>query len=165
MGPINEALTFDDVLMLPRYSNILPAETNISLNLTNKIILKAPFFSSAMDTVTESRMAIAMAKAGGIGVIHRNLKIKKQSQEIKIVKKKKLLVGAAIGTNKEDLERARELIASGADLIVIDTAHGHSEKVLKTLSKLKKISSNIPIGVGNIATGEAAKILYNAGAD
>jgi len=165
MGPINEALTFDDVLMLPRYSNILPAETNISLNLTNKIILKAPFFSSAMDTVTESRMAIAMAKAGGIGVIHRNLKIKKQSQEIKIVKKKKLLVGAAIGTNKEDLERARELIASGADLIVIDTAHGHSEKVLKTLSKLKKISSNIPICVGNIATGEAAKKLYNSGAD
>ena len=165
MGSIKEALTFDDVLMLPRYSNVLPAETNISLNLTNKIILKAPFFSSAMDTVTESSMAIAMAKAGGIGVIHRNLKINKQSREIKIVKKKKLLVGAAIGTNKEDLERARELIASGTDLIVIDTAHGHSEKVLKTLSKLKKISSNIPICVGNIATGEAAKKLYNSGAD
>ena len=165
MGSIKEALTFDDVLMLPRYSNVLPAETNISLNLTNKIILKAPFFSSAMDTVTESRMAIAIAKAGGIGVIHRNLKIKKQSQEIRIVKKKKLLVGAAIGTNKEDLERARELISNGTDLIVIDTAHGHSEKVLKTLSKLKKISSNIPICVGNIATGEAAKKLYNSGAD
>jgi IMP dehydrogenase len=165
MGSIKEALTFDDVLMLPRYSNVLPAETNISLNLTSKIILKAPFFSSAMDTVTESRMAIAIAKAGGIGVIHRNLKIKKQSQEIRIVKKKKLLVGAAIGTNKEDLERARELISNGTDLIVIDTAHGHSEKVLKTLSKLKKINSSIPICVGNIATGEAAKKLYNSGAD
>jgi IMP dehydrogenase len=165
MGSIKEALTFDDVLMLPRYSNVLPAETNISLNLTKKIVLKAPFFSSAMDTVTESRMAIAIAKAGGLGVIHRNLKIKKQSQEIRIVKKKKLLVGAAIGTNKEDLERARELIANGADLIVIDTAHGHSEKVLKILSKLKKISNNIPICVGNIATGEAAKKLYNSGAD
>ena len=91
MGSIKEALTFDDVLMLPRYSNVLPAETNISLNLTNKIILKAPFFSSAMDTVTESSMAIAMAKAGGIGVIHRNLKINKQSREIKIVKKKKII--------------------------------------------------------------------------
>ena len=165
MGSIKEALTFDDVLMLPRYSNVLPSETNISLNLTNKIILKAPFFSSAMDTVTESRMAIAIAKAGGIGVVHRNLKIKKQSQEIRIVKKKKLLVGAAIGTNKEDLERARALITNGVDLIVIDTAHGHSEKVLKTLSKLKKISNNIPICVGNIATGEAAKKLYNSGAD
>ena len=81
-----------------------------NLNLTNKINLKVPFLSSAMDTVTESNMAIAMAKAGGIGVIHRNLKIKIQSEEIKKVKKKNLLVGAAIGTNQEDLERARVII-------------------------------------------------------
>ena len=79
MGTINEALTFDDVLMLPRYSDVLPINTNITLKLTNKIILKVPFLSSAMDTVTESAMAIAMAKAGGIGIIHRNLTIKKQS--------------------------------------------------------------------------------------
>ena len=89
MGTIKEALTFDDILMLPRYSNILPANTNISLDLTNKIKLKVPFISSAMDTVTESKMAIAMARAGGIGVIHRNLKIKQQSDEVKKVKKKK----------------------------------------------------------------------------
>ena len=100
MGTIKEALTFDDVLMLPRYSNILPIETNITLNLTKKINLKVPFLSSAMDTVTESKMAIAMARAGGIGVIHRNLKIKKQSDEVKKVKKNNLFVGAAIGTNK-----------------------------------------------------------------
>ena len=100
MGTISEALTFDDVLMLPRYSNVLPTKTNISLDLTNNIILKVPFLSSAMDTVTESNMAIAIAKAGGIGVIHRNLKIKEQSKELKKVKKKKLLSGAAIGTNK-----------------------------------------------------------------
>ena len=88
MGTIKEALTFDDVLMLPRYSNVLPIETNITLNLTRKIKLKVPFLSSAMDTVTESKMAIAMAKEGGIGVIHRNLKIKNQSDQIKKVKKK-----------------------------------------------------------------------------
>ena len=165
MVTIKEALTFDDVLMLPRFSSILPSNTDISLKLTNNIKLKVPFLSSAMDTVTESNMAIAMAQEGGIGVIHRNLNIQKQSSEVKKVKNKKLLVGAAVGTNKEDFERAKALIDSGADLIVIDTAHGHSKKVLKTLSKLKKIKSKIPFCVGNIATGEAAKKLYNSGAD
>ena len=165
MGTIKESLTFDDVLLLPRYSNVLPSDTNISLNLTKKITLKAPFLSSAMDTVTESRMAIAIAKSGGLGVIHRNLSIKNQTKEITKVKSKNLLVGAAVGTNKEDLLRSKSLIDNGCDLIVVDTAHGHSEKVLKILSKLKKINGKIPICVGNIATGEAAKKLYNSGAD
>ena len=165
MDTIKEALTFDDVLLLPRYSSVLPSNTNIFLNLTKKISLKVPFLSSAMDTVTESKMAIAIAKEGGLGVIHRNLNIKKQSQEVKKVKNKKLIVGAAIGTNEEDLDRARSLISNGVDLIVIDTAHGHSEKVLKILSKIKRIIKEVPICVGNIATGEAAKKLYNSGAD
>jgi IMP dehydrogenase len=165
METIKEALTFDDVLLLPRYSSVLPTDTSISLKLTENILLKVPFLSSAMDTVTESKMAIAIAKEGGIGIIHRNLDFKKQSIEVKKVKKKKLLVGAAVGTNLEDIERARSLIDNGVDLIVIDTAHGHSKKVLKILSKLKKIVNKIPICVGNIATGEAAKKLYNSGAD
>ena len=165
MVTINEALTFDDILLLPRYSSVLPSQTNIFLKLTKKISLKVPFLSSAMDTVTESQMAIAIAQEGGIGIIHRNLNVKNQSQEIKKVKNKKLFVGAAIGTGKEDLERARSLISNGVDLIVIDTAHGHSEKVLKTLSKIKKIINKVPICVGNIATVEAAKKLYNSGAD
>ena len=165
MDTIKEALTFDDVLLLPKYSSVLPSKTNIFLQLTKKIKLKAPFFSSAMDTVTESKMAIAIARAGGMGIVHRNLNIKNQSREIKKVKNKNLYVGAAIGTNKEDLERVSSLISNGVDLIVIDTAHGHSEKVLKTLTKIKKITKNIPICVGNIATGEAAKKLYDSGAD
>ena len=165
MELIKESLTFDDVLLLPRYSRVLPSKTDISLKLTKKILLKVPFLSSAMDTVTESRMASAIANEGGIGIIHRNLNIKKQSEEVKKVNRKKLFVGAAIGTNKEDIERARSLISNGVDLIVIDTAHGHSEKVLKTLSKIKKITKEIPICVGNVATGDAAKRLYNSGAD
>ena len=93
------------------------------------------------------------------------MSIKNQTKEIIKVKSKNLLVGAAVGTNKEDLLRSKSLIDNGCDLIVVDTAHGHSEKVLKILSKLKKINGKIPICVGNIATGEAAKKLYNSGAD
>ena len=82
MEAIKEALTFDDVLLLPRYSKVLPSETDISLNLTKTIKLKSPFLSSAMDTVTESKMAIAIAKAGGLGIIHRNLSEQKQSHQV-----------------------------------------------------------------------------------
>ena len=165
MGTIKESLTFDDVLIKPKYSEVLPSETDISFNLTKKISLRVPFLSSAMDTVTESNMAIAIATEGGIGVIHRNLTIKKQTNELLKVKKRKLSVGAAIGTNQEDLDRAKSLVDNGCDLLVIDTAHGHSKKVLNILSKLKKIYSKTPICAGNIATGEAANKLYNSGAD
>ena len=165
MEPIKEALTFDDVLLLPRYSSIVPANTNITTNLSNDINLEIPFISSAMDTVTESKMAIAMASNGGIGVIHRNLDIKKQCNEIKKVKRICMKVGAAIGTSKNEMKRAKNLIDSGTDMIVIDTAHGHSKNVLTMLNRLKKFSDKVTICVGNIATGEAAKLLYNYGAD
>ena len=90
MVPIKEALTFDDVTLTPKYSEILPSEVNTSTQLTSHLKLKIPLLSSAMDTVTESKMAIAIANAGGIGVIHRNLNIKTQILEIKKVKKKKI---------------------------------------------------------------------------
>ena len=165
MEAIKESLTFDDVLLVPRYSNVLPSETNIVTELSSKIKLKVPFLSSAMDTVTEGKMALAIGKAGGLGIIHRNLDIKKQSLEIKKVKQKKILVGGAIGTSSQDLERAKSLIDNGVDLLVIDTAHGHSEKVLKILSKVKNKFPITTVCVGNIASGEAAKKLYNDGAD
>ena len=89
MGPIKEALTFDDVTLTPKYSSVLPSEVKTETFLTNYLKLKIPLITSAMDTVTESRMAIAIAKAGGIGIIHRNLSIKKQVSEIKKVKSPK----------------------------------------------------------------------------
>ena len=89
MGSIKESLTFDDVLLLPQYSDVLPAQTDISLDFTKNITLKVPFLSSAMDTVTRVKNGDSIAKAGGIGVIHRNLNIKKQTKEVLKVKKKK----------------------------------------------------------------------------
>tara|TARA_B110000967_G_scaffold202206_1_gene240666 strand:- start:74 stop:1153 length:1080 start_codon:yes stop_codon:yes gene_type:complete len=165
MGVIKEALTFDDVLLAPRFSSVLPSETNLHTDLGQNLKLKIPFLSAAMDTVTESNMAIAIASKGGLGIIHRNLSIKDQSKEIAKVKNKNFLVGAAVGTGNEDLTRCKSIIDSGVDLIVIDTAHGHSEKVLKILSQIKKINLKKPICVGNIATGEAAIKLCNEGAD
>ena len=166
MVPIKEALTFDDVTLAPKYSEILPTEVNTSVNLTKNLKLKIPLLSSAMDTVTESNMAIAIGKAGGIGVIHRNLDIQKQILEIKKVKKQKLLVGAAVGASIAEFDRAKAILKEGVDLIVVDTAHGHTKKVGEIVKYIKKIKGkNIALCAGNIATPEAAKFLIKLGVD
>ena len=131
MGPIKEALTFDDVTLAPNYSKILPVDVDTSTYLSKKFKLDVPLLSSAMDTVTESKMAIAIAKAGGVGVIHRNLDIKKQIAEIKKVKKQNLFVGAAVGAGINEFSRAQAIIKEKVDLIVVDTAHGHTKKLKK----------------------------------
>ena len=166
MISIKEALTFDDVTLAPKYSEILPIDTNTEVTLTNNLKLKIPILSSAMDTVTESKMAIAIARAGGIGVIHRNLNIQKQIKEIKKVKKLKLLVGAAVGAGPNEFNRAEEIIKEGVNLIVVDTAHGHTKKVAEIIKYIKKIKNNkIALCAGNIATPEAAKFLIKLGVD
>ena len=166
MDPIKEALTFDDVTMAPKYSEVLPSEVDTSTKLSNNLILKIPLLSSAMDTVTESKMAIAIAKAGGIGVIHRNLDIKKQIQEIKKVKKQKLLVGAAVGAGPLEFKRAEAILKENIDLIVVDTAHGHSKKVAEIIKAIKKIKTEkTTLCAGNIATAEGAKFLISLGVD
>ena len=166
MVPIKEALTFDDVTLAPNYSEILPSEANTTVSLTNNLKLKIPLLSSAMDTVTESKMAIAIAKAGGIGVIHRNLDIKTQVSEIRKVKKYSLKVGAAVGASEKEFIRAKEIINEGVDLIVVDTAHGHTKKVGEIIKYIKKSKNNkIALCAGNIATPEAAKFLIKLGVD
>ncbi len=167
MVPIKEALTFDDVTMAPKYSEVLPSEVDTRTKLSNYLTLNIPLLTSAMDTVTESRMAIAIAKAGGIGVIHRNLSIKKQIEEIKKVKKKKLLVGAAVGAGPIEFKRAEAILKEKVDLIVVDTAHGHSKKVAEIIKLIKKNKNKnkTTLCAGNIATTEAAKFLIKIGVD
>ena len=165
MGSIKDSLTFDDVALKPQYSSVLPSETSTSTSLSKKLVLKIPLISSAMDTVTESSMAISMSQAGGLGIIHRNLSIRDQVKEVIKVKKTKNLVGAAIGVSDTDIERAIELNNANVDLIIIDTAHGHTMKVLKAINKIKKKIKNCLLCAGNIATGKAAKFLADSGVD
>ena len=166
MVPIKEALTFDDVTLAPKYSEIMPSEVDTSIQLTNYLKLKVPLLSSAMDTVTESKMAIAIAKAGGLGIIHRNIDIKKQVLEIRKVKKEKLLVGAAVGAGPKEYDRAKVILKENLDMIVVDTAHGHTKKVSEIIKFIKKIKKkNTALCAGNIATPEAAKFLLKLGVD
>ena len=166
MDPIKEALTFDDVTLAPKYSEVLPSDVDTSIKLTKNIKLKVPLLSSAMDTVTESKMCIAIAQAGGIGVIHRNLDIKTQVAEIRKVKKQKLLVGAAVGAGINEFKRAKHILKENIDLIVVDTAHGHTKKVADIIKKIKKIKpKKTALCAGNIATAEAAKFLIKLGVD
>ena len=286
-----KALTFDDVLLLPRYSDFIPSEASTQTQLTKNITIKVPLVSAAMDTVTESRMAIALAEVGGIGIIHKNNSIEEQVSQVKTVKKyesgvvrdpitiesdksigeliqlttelnisgmpvvdnnelkgivtsrdfryadnmdalvssimtpfdqlitvlegtpqdsvKKLMhenriekvlvidksgalsglvtmkdieksaehpdatkddsgslmVGAALGTGSDTLERAKALSEAGVDVFVIDSAHGHSKNVVDTIKMVKKEFLNIDVIGGNVATPEGALELVNAGAD
>ena len=287
---IKEGLTFDDVLVLPSKSNVIPAQADVSTKFSRKISLYIPIVSSAMDTVTESKMAIALAQQGGLGIIHRNLPIDKQAEEVDKVKRHesgmivdpitmrpqnrifeaievmkkfrisglpitdennklvgiltnrdvrfetrrnlpiekimtkdlitvplgttleeaeklfhkhkiekimmvdenyhlkglitykdilkriqyprsakdsfgRLRVGAAVGVGEETLERAKALIQAKLDVLVIDTAHGHSQRVLDTVKMLKKEFPKQELVAGNIGTEEAAKELVDLGVD
>ncbi|NCW18126.1 MAG: IMP dehydrogenase, partial [Betaproteobacteria bacterium] len=291
MRLIKRALTFDDVLLVPAYSNVLPRETELKTALSRRIALQIPLISAAMDTVTEARLAIAMAQEGGIGIIHKNLAPNIQAEHVRRVKRYesgivsdpitvgpdmpihavleiskqhrisglpvvqgktvigivtnrdlrfetrlddpvssimtpserlvtvsegasleeakslmhrhriervlvvngnrelrglitvkdmlkatehplaakdrqgKLRVGAALGTGPDSDERAERLVAAGVDLIVVDTAHGHSQGVIDQVRRVKTAYPDVDVVGGNIATGEAARALLHAGAD
>lgn len=288
---VMDGLTYDDVLLIPAYSEVLPKTVELATKFSRNIDLKIPFVTAAMDTVTESTMAIAIAREGGIGVIHKNMSIEEQARQVAIVKraengmiydpitiqrgstvedalhlmaeyhiggipvvdedrhlvgivtnrdlrferqmdksidevmtkenlvtttqqtdltsasqilqenkieklpvvdkeghlvglitykditkakdkpmackdsKGRLRVAAGVGVTNDTLDRMRALIAAGADAIVIDTAHGHSKYVIEKLKEAKKHFSDVDIVVGNVATGDAARMLVDAGAD
>ncbi|MCG2584115.1 IMP dehydrogenase [Massilia sp. TS11] len=291
MRLLQKALTFDDVLLVPAYSNILPAATSLRTKLTRNLSLNIPLLSAAMDTVTEARLAIAMAQEGGIGIIHKNLSPKDQAREVSRVKRfeagvlrdpitippsmkirevialteqygisgfpvvegktvvgiitnrdlrfeeeldaevrakmtprdklvfvkegadlaeakrlmnkhrlervlvvddafelrglitvkdiqkstehpnaakdsqGKLLVGAAVGVGPRDEERVELLVAAGVDVLVVDTAHGHSQGILDRVKWIKTKFPQVDVIGGNIATAAAARALVEAGAD
>ncbi|AGQ24259.1 IMP dehydrogenase [Lactobacillus helveticus] len=175
-----KGLTFDDVLLIPAESHVLPNEVDLSTKLADNIKLNIPLVSAGMDTVTEGAMAIAMALQGGLGVVHKNMSIQAQAGEVANVKsvvvpsnttkaavddQNRLLCAAAVGVTSDTFERAEALLEAGADAIVIDTAHGHSAGVLR---KIKEIRDHFPkqtLIAGNVATGDATRALFDAGVD
>jgi IMP dehydrogenase len=181
------ALTYDDVLLVPRASDVLPAEVDVQTTLgrgRGRVGLKIPLLSSAMDTVTESAMAAALAMHGGIGILHKNLSIERQAGEVARVKatavpetnprfagraavdaQGRLVVGAALGVGGDRDRRLAALLEAGVDLVVIDTAHGHSRGVIEATRAVKGAHPDLVVVAGNIATAEAAEALFEAGAD
>lgn len=160
----DSTLTFDDVLLKPGYAGFSRSEIDLSTQLTRNIKLKAPLVSAPMDTVTESKLAIALGKFGGIGIIHRNLTIKDQAAEVAKVKQAGHLVGAAVGSSPGYDERVKALVAAGVDVIVVDSAHGFSKFVIEATEFIKK-HHKVDVIAGNVATTEGAEALIKAGAD
>jgi IMP dehydrogenase len=158
------SLTFDDVLLKPGYAGFSRTDIDLRSKITKKIELEAPVVSAPMDMVTESTLAIALAKAGGIGIIHRNLSIKDQSEEVAKVKSQNLLVGAAVGSSPGYEQRVEALVEAGVDVVVVDSAHGYSQFVIDAVKHIKK-QHNVEVIAGNIATAEGAIALIEAGAD
>lgn len=161
------ALTFDDVLLIPQESDVQPSAVTLETKLTKRLSLRVPLLSSAMDTVTEAAMAIAMAEAGGLGVLHRNCTVEEQVRMVKSVKGSTFsssrsnlnrLIGAAVGPH--DLDRAKALDRAGVDVIVIDCAHAHKPDIREDARKIKK-AVKAQLIVGNIATAAAARYLLS----
>ena len=207
VGP--EALTFDDVLLVPAYSAVHPRDVDVCARFSRRIALRIPVVSAAMDTVTESGLAIALARAGGLGVIHRNLTIAGQCAQLDRVKRAgrggddgqatpappaapgtertipqadrveervrhplasrdalgRLRVAAAIGAGGDALERAAELVRSGVDALVVDSAHAHSSGVMKIAGAVRERFPDVDLVVGNVGTFEGARAVADLGAD
>ena len=163
------ALTFDDVLLKPCYSEITPDKVSIETSMGSRLKLNIPIMSAAMDTVTGQDMALAIAKLGGLGVIHKNMTIDAQAGIVGHIKEvgRELKVGAAIGAVGDYIQRADALIEAGVDALVIDTAHGHSINVRNAVESIRSRSKydSATLIAGNVATADAAHDLFTWGAD
>ena len=174
------ALTFDDVLLVPQYSEITPDMADVSTKLTNTFKMNVPFLSAAMDTVSEHKLVTALALAGGLGVIHKNMSIANQAKEVEMVKnyefdneknkrvlidkKGRLCVGAAIGVTADMMDRVHALMDAGVDVFVLDSAHGDSKNIINAIKNLRLEYPSMELIAGNVATYEGALDLMKAGA-
>lgn len=162
---VRKAYSFDDVLIVPKYNTIRSRrDVSFRTRVTKNHEIDIPFLIANMDTVCESRMAIAVGKLGGLGVIHRFLTIEEQVREIRAVKEEGLLCAAALGI-KDYEERLDAMAKAGIDIIVLDIAHGHSIMAKETLEYIKKHYPAIDVMVGNIASARAALDFLAWGAD
>lgn len=175
-----DALTFDDVLLVPQYSEITPDMADVSTKLTNTFKMNVPFLSAAMDTVSEHKLVTALALAGGLGVIHKNMSIADQAKEVEMVKnyefdnekykrvlidkKGRLCVGAAIGVTADMMDRVHALMDAGVDVFVLDSAHGDSKNIINAIKDLRLEYPSMELIAGNVATYEGALDLMKAGA-
>lgn len=175
-----DALTFDDVLLVPQYSEITPDMADVSTKLTNTFKMNVPFLSAAMDTVSEHKLVTALALAGGLGVIHKNMSIADQAKEVEMVKnyefdneknkrvlidkKGRLCVGAAIGVTADMMDRVHALVDAGVDVFVLDSAHGDSKNIINAIKNLRLEYPSMELIAGNVATYEGALDLMKAGA-
>lgn len=175
-------LTFDDVqLVAEQNQTIAPEEVLLNTSLTPTLQLKLPLLSAAMDTVTEARFATALALLGGMGVIHKNMLIEEQAKQVQAVKdftfklaenpnaavdsENRLLVAGAVGVTSDTLKRVAAMVDAGVDAIVLDSAHGHSEGVLRKVREVRTAFPDLNIIAGNVATATGTQALYDAGAD
>lgn len=160
-------LTFDDVLLVPRKSDIRSRRhPSLRSKLTREIEIEVPLISANMDTITESEMALAMHALGATGILHRFLPIQAQVEEIQFLKEQGVpILAASIGVTEDDRERAQALIEAGANLLTLDIAHGHSVQMLETLQWLKDYAPETQVIAGNVATPEATVELIENGAD
>lgn len=162
---IGKGYSYDDVLIVPKYNQVKSRkDVSFRTRVTRNYFIDIPFIAANMDTVCESKMAIAIGKLGGLGVIHRFLTIEEQVEEVKKVKKENIICAAAAGI-KDYETRVPALVNAGVNILVLDVAHGHSKQMGKVLAWIKYNHPKVDVMVGNIASKGAADYFVAAGAD
>lgn len=157
--------TYDDFILLPGFVNHVIDSIDLSTKLTKNIKLNLPFVSSPMDTVTESKLAIALGKLGGFGILHTNLSTEDQTAQVKEIKKEGLVAGAAVTTHERDRSKIEKLVESGVDVLLIDSAQGNSKYQIDTIGWIKKQFPTVEVIGGNVVTQQQAQNLIQAGVD